>query len=279
MTKPASRATHNAPSGPIAMPWGSLPAGRSMVATSPSALTCAIWSAPQRLTHTPPDGIGDHGLRLARQVEFLHRLVHRDAPDLVDQARREPDRIVVCARDADRTCAGRGELAECDRPAVEPADGVGLVQREPQRVVRSGGDHRRPAARRGDLGDLAVDGDPADDTAARRGEPQRTVGAGRDAERCAAVGQLERRKLTCGGYPSDPIVACAGEPQRAVGPGGDGRRLAVLGQRVDLEFPVGGHPRDRAAMHQRRPHGTIGTRGKRMGSAVDGNFEDALHAS
>ena len=35
------------------MPCGSLPGGRSIVATSPSSEMCAIWSEPHRLTHTP----------------------------------------------------------------------------------------------------------------------------------------------------------------------------------------------------------------------------------
>ena len=40
-TYPASSAVHSAPSGAMASPWGSLPAGRSIVVTSPSAFTRA----------------------------------------------------------------------------------------------------------------------------------------------------------------------------------------------------------------------------------------------
>src|SRR5438067_12919134 len=37
-------------------------------------------------------GIGDHGVRFARQVHFLDRIVHRDASDLVGEDLSEPPR-------------------------------------------------------------------------------------------------------------------------------------------------------------------------------------------
>ena len=87
--------------------------------------------------------------------------------------------------------------------------------------------------------------------------------------------------LSCtgGGDPPDPVVAGAGEPQRAVGPGGDDRRLAALGDRIDLERPVRSDPRDRAAVHQRHPHRAVGPCRQRVRPAVDGDLEDAAHAS